>query len=99
MSLHLIRVVGNFQVTATPGYNGCFADFEIAELHNGGSSLGGTWEVLVTGSLRFDGCVNSHMADGNVFHFCGPDGVDKLAAAWKVVWEMGPELMPGKWLP
>ena len=70
---------------AALGDNELYVDFEL---------VGDDGEVEITGSVKWDGCMNWETNPQVLYHFCSPDDAETLAASFKDVWTEGRKLMP-----
>jgi len=62
-------------------------DFEICEHPNGNTD---EEDELVSGFLKWDGCMNWKTGD-IMYHFCDPEDADRLATFFKKLYELGSE--------
>jgi hypothetical protein len=74
-----------FSIRAALGDNESYVDFAI---------IGDDEEAEISGSVKWDGCINWETNPACMMHFCGPSDADRLAALFKDVWEEARKLMP-----
>lgn len=66
----------------------CDAD-ELSERRENGKDA----EPDVTGSVKWDGCINWQAGVGCMAHGCGPHHADTIAAAFREVYRRGREML------
>ena len=80
---------GGFTVTVEtrPDSEGMLADFMIEE------RLCGDPDVVASGTLRWDGCVNWSTGDVHNAHFCEPSHLRRWAGAFELIWTLAKDVL------
>lgn len=94
--IHVTSVVADerfeyYKIEFIPGQNRCFANFNVSETENN------DWSPLLTGFIKFDGCMQFYYAeDGQTgpFHICGLESVKEFNFLLESIFELGKKYIP-----